>query len=393
MNINNSCPACKSFKLKAWQKYSNFPVFLFPLAPHKAKGIRDAVLTVNLCLDCGHAFQPHPDETLLEEIYGTHYANYPYDSAETMVEPYRRPFRRFFEAIISGFRDVGNELLEIGCSGAENFDFFLERGFSCTGVDPSPLTAVDTPPKGNITIISNYYERATFDKQFDVVISRFNLEHILDVDRHVAKLSSELHQNGLVFLQVPNLEYSVRYMQPLFVAHEHIHYFTDCSVLRLFNRHGLEVVSIFSEDQPSILAAFRKKAAQDKVPEGGIRQVYESYDESLNSHREFLLENLQSKKKVVLYGCGMSNYWVLMLLRVEGLQTQVEIVDDNPNFVGKSVPGFGNSISEPTSDTLGGADLIILTLSPIYHEKVKMKISSLAPNVPVLSFGSEIRII
>ena len=237
------CPACGNNANEQSMSFDQFPEFLFPMNEGVAKIVEGRDLIVNRCLDCGHIFQSKYDITLLSKIYGTYYANYPYDANETMSQPYRRPFDLFCELMLqSNNKAKGKKLLEVGCSNPENMCSFVDMGYECTGVDPSPLAGNGKKIKG-VRIISDYYENCASGGDYHVIISRFNLEHITDLGAHLKKMYADLRVGGRVVLQVPNIEYYIQKNQPLFVAHEHIHYFSENSLFRLFARHGFNLVS------------------------------------------------------------------------------------------------------------------------------------------------------
>jgi len=380
-----ACPACGGFASCSTMNFPDFPAFLFPMAKGLAEKVEVADLELSLCQDCGHIFQAKTDKTLLSRIYCEYYTNYPYDVDEAMTHAYRQPFNQFFDLMLPAHA-VGPtaKLLEIGCSRPENMQPFVEKGWTCTGIDPSPL-ANDANAKSNIRILSGYYEETAAVEPVDVIVSRFNLEHITDLSGHLLKMKHDLKDEGRVIVQVPNVSYYLENRQPLFVAHEHIHYFSQNSLTTLFERFGFTTVACYSAKQPSVLACF-EKTTLSCGPGDPVAGLIEGYKANIFSKADDLARHLRGKERVVFYGCGLALYWVLSVLR-DRLPPQVTVIDDNPAHAGKALPFHDFTVHLPTTELLDQADLVILTLNPLYHERVMSRLRSHERPLDLLRIG------
>ena len=89
---------------------------------------------------------------------------------------------------------------------------------------------------------------------FDLIVSQFNLEHIIDVQAFVSKIHFALNSNGLFILQVPDISDFVRNKMPNFLAHEHIQYFTKDSLSKLLESQGFKNI-LWGEEGPSLIVA------------------------------------------------------------------------------------------------------------------------------------------
>lgn len=383
-----TCPACGAADCGPTMDYRAFPAFLFPMAEEIAGVIESQNLSLHLCAGCGHLFQAEGDPALLSQIYGRYYANYPYDGDEAMNQAYRRPFHLFFDLMLDTHA-VGPapRLLEIGCSRPGNMLPFAEKGYDCVGIDPSPLAEGADVPEG-IRIVSGYYEETPLEGKFDIVVSRFNLEHITDLSAHLIKMSQDLREGGRIIVQVPNVAYYLENLQPLFVAHEHIHYFSQHSLVRLFERHGFATVACYSAGQPSVLACFEKRAPGARQAGEPVAALVEEYKANIATKAKELTVQLADKQRVVLYGCGLALYWVLTVLRGR-LPSQIVVVDDNPILVGKAIPLHLLPIRRPDPDLLADADLVVLTLNPIYHDGVIARLRKQGCLLTLLKIGRE----
>lgn len=385
---STECPVCGAADCRPSLDYPDFPAFLFPMSREKASAIEKRHLGLHLCPECGHLFQAEVDQALLSLIYGDYYANYPYDGSEAMNQAYRRPFDLFCELMLATHASGANpRLLEIGCSRPDNMLPFAAMGYECVGVDPSPLADGQHRHEG-IRLVSGYYEQTPLDGEFDVIVSRFNLEHIPDLRVHLGKMNEDLKHGGRAIVQVPNVAYYLENLQPLFVAHEHIHYFSLNSLMHLFEAHGLMPVSCYAAGQPSLLACFKKGGTGMRVTAESATALLPAFQANIAAKAKELAEQLSDCEHVVFYGCGLALFWALHTL-ADRLPGKVVVVDDNPALIGKNLPVYGLPVESPDPARLADAELVVLTLNPIYHERVVARLNGHGIPMTLLKIGTE----
>lgn len=384
------CPAC-GWETSTGRIIARVPVFLFPVPQAVASTIEHKELRILSCAHCGHLFQPDVSPALLQRIYETYYAHYPLSQCESFNQTYRTPFDRLFANTLKKLGIHGGRLLEIGCSSPANLENFARLGFSCVGVDPSPLAAGRSHP--NIQIVQGFYESSTTNGPFDVIVSRFNLEHIPDLDTHLSKIRSDLSPDGVAFVQVPNAEYQVRRGQPFFFAHEHIHYFNLASLGALFARHGMNLIGGGGEDDPSLVACFRVAASSSEQTDSSFHRAWDRHVAMTQTLGREVADRVRQAKHPVCYGCGMTLYWLLTLLDADQV-ADMDIVEDNTALHGLRAPGFTRPIGPPDRDLLARADLVMLTLSPLYHDQVQLRLAQLCPDsVALLISDGQLRLV
>lgn len=370
------CPACGAGGCANVLDYPDLPVFFFPMPRSDAPRVEQRDLVLHGCGVCGHVFQATVDEDLLKLIYGDYYANYPYDTDEAQVSVYRETFNSMFKLVVTTQPNAaGGRLLEIGCSKADNMAPFVDYGFSCIGIDPSPL-AGEGRAVGQVEIISGFYEAVSLPDAVGVIVSRFSLEHIPDAPKYVAKMRTDLEDGGFVFVQVPNLEYYIRNGQPLFGAHEHCHYFTLRSLCALFGRFGMSPVMFYEEDQPSIVACFKKGDTGVRVASANVADKFPAYKSALSLKRRKIDEIFRSADRVVLYGCGLVMIWMLTGISSDELR-KVTVVDDNESLWGKFTPTFGIEVKPPDPEEFRDRPRVILSLNPLYYDAVARRLEAL----------------
>lgn len=375
------CPCCKSSNIRDFIQYENLPELLFPVTADIKDEICVYDLVLNCCEKCGHIFQSNVDIEKNNRIYQDLYSFYPFSNIEAFQTVYREPFEKMFEFIFPNAVQ-GMELLEIGCSSRRAMQLFFDKKFKCTSVDPSSESKVDN----GLDIIGDFYENVAFNRSFDVIIMRFNLEHIIDLDLFISKICQDIRDDGLIFVQVPGVMNFMKQGTLCIGAHEHIHYFSADSLANLFKRFGFEVSIIHEKDTPSLMGCFRKK---HELVINSIQSNYNEYLQVVDRARKQLKQILGSYKEICFYGCGLQLTWILYVFKLDYSEKKITIIDDNEEIFGRFMPYMDISITKPTLENLERADLIVLTLSQIYYTNVISKIRKLCSNKKILIFDSK----
>lgn len=389
-HVERYCPACGEQACTLALNMPDHPSFMFPMSKRGAASVKRVPLSLEICRNCGHIFQTTVDRDLLKIIYQDYYADYPYDTDEAMIEPYRAPFLTFAKMIFESHCKDKGVLVEIGCSKAENLLAFADHGFRCIGIDPSPLSSKVATTYKNVEILEGYYETTQVNERASVIVSRFNLEHIVDIPTHVQKMRDDLKDGGLVLVQVPNVELWLENGQPLFAAHEHPQYFCLASLCALFKRFGFSMVSFYNSGQPSIIACFEKTDKAVTVTTPNFYEKFSLYRDSVSRKREKLLSLLNSSSPVIAYGCGLTLFWLLSELPHDSLSSLI-VVDDNPALHGKYLPAYVLPVQAPTPNLFEAGATVILTLNSLYHPGVIERLRKLQSSAPirVLMLGAD----
>lgn len=91
--------------------------------------------------------------------------------------------------------------------------------------------------------ISDFYPMPENNQKFDLIVGSHWLEHVVpDIGPVVEHLKSDLSQNGILFIEVPNCE--DEYWRADIGDVPHIHFFTPTSLKRLFEEFGFVTLRI-----------------------------------------------------------------------------------------------------------------------------------------------------
>ncbi len=374
------CPTCGETSVAEYITVLQLPQILFPVSGEIRHEVPRKDISSYRCLRCGHVFTDPLSAEDAATIYENLYRYYPYGNLESMNAHYRRPFEEFFSMAAGGSlsrRVAGGRLLEVGCSAPEELRFFEEQGFAACGIDPGAPEG-DPDPR----VVKGYYEEHAFDQRFDVVVSRFVLEHANSAGAFLRKNHGDVTERGAVFVQVPNVLKFVKEFVPLFLAHEHVNYFNAHSLACAAQRVGFEFEGVLCGESPSLVAALSRSdvssdntsSVGDPLANARVQKELDRYLTLRESVAVQVEEFFSSRSDVCLYGAGLCLAWILYELGYCERPGLGSVVDDNSTVRGLYMPNSDLEVSACDDVDWKGCKTVLLTLNPIYHEAVRGKL-------------------
>jgi SAM-dependent methyltransferase len=363
---NNACPACASSSIANVSRVEKVPAILFPIEKSKRNDVATDDIVTASCHECGHVFLRELDLDFNSKLYGDYYYLYPFSALESMNAHYREPFNKIFDLFV-GHDGGGRSLLEIGCSDERQFDAFLSAGFSCVGVSPGAQLS------SRVEMIDAFYEQLDVDRTFDVVVSRFNLEHIISPSQYLEKICAELSPGGHLIVQVPNFQFYVESGILFPFAHEHPQYFTAASLRCVLERSGFQVSALLGPEAQSLIAVAEKPAC-----------IWNAR-ERLKITNEVLVETVDEilalpQSKLVFYGAGLSLIGMLYSDgRIRHSSKEIRVVDDNSLLNGRFMPRTNLQLESFSENIIDTDTAVILALNPVYHTAVAEKVMKAKP--------------
>lgn len=237
--MNNKCPWCGSNKaqINLWLKDE----FLTKKDFHICE-----------CLNCGLLYtMPRPSK----EKIGAYYKSDEYYSHQENKKGF---VPRLYEAIKKinlkhkfrlASRDLPvGKLLDIGCGVGDFLHVAENKGWQCTGVEPSEEAREIARQriKGDL-LYSEDLEQLT-DQSFDLITMWHVLEHVDDLKWQVAQLQRLIKPNGRIVIAVPNYRsYDGRFYNAYWAAYDvprHLNHFNKTVLTKIFKASGLSLVSM-----------------------------------------------------------------------------------------------------------------------------------------------------
>lgn len=154
-------------------------------------------------------------------VYDAHYQN------EQGLSP---AFRRHLESISALVqRTMGRErLVEVGCGKGFFLEMLLAEGVDVTGFDPTY--------EGDNPRVRLEYFAPGLEVSGDGLILRHVLEHIVDPVSFLTDLRDANGGEGLIYIEVPCLDWIMRNRVWFDIFYEHVNYFRMADFHRMFGR-------------------------------------------------------------------------------------------------------------------------------------------------------------
>ncbi|MDG2244416.1 MAG: methyltransferase domain-containing protein [Rhodospirillaceae bacterium] len=225
-------------------------------------------LVTDLCRTCGHVFiNPQPTEDELGRFYANDYrASYKgvltpkpkhiYRAGLRALERYRRTHP---------FLKPHARILDVGSGGGEFTYLMTKVGYTARGLEPNRGYAEFAKSEYAIDIqVGSVLDNLDEDDKWDVITLHHVLEHLADPVSSLRRLSSSLSDEGVLVIEVPNVE--ARYHGPRQRFHfAHLHTFSSEGLSYAARRAGLSVHDLSLQPQTRHINVVLSKASNQDV--------------------------------------------------------------------------------------------------------------------------------
>ena len=217
-----------------------------------------------ICNQCSLIYiNPRPTESEMSEFYKHHYRKF-YESIEVPTEEYIKngPFlnrARFVLGSLKCFLNDAETFIDIGCAEGSLIKM-VERDFeniSTFGIEPS--VGFGNYAKENVNgdiFIGAYQEfiKEQKEQKFDVLATTHVLEHILNPKEYLKALQSLMHDNSVLYIEVPNImDNRVSGVGNVHIGH--IISYDSITIRILLENSGFEIINILTEGLPALTPA------------------------------------------------------------------------------------------------------------------------------------------
>lgn len=141
-------------------------------------------------------------------------------------------FQRIFDLIK---HEQPKTVLDLACGNAALLKKLKELGHKTIGLDISPVRVLV-----NKKLLDEYYwgfaeEIPIPDNSVDVVVATETLEHVFDLDKTIREIKRVLKPNGVVYVQVPNLNFAD--------GHNHFRHFDEGTLKKCFTTFKFKILN------------------------------------------------------------------------------------------------------------------------------------------------------
>jgi SAM-dependent methyltransferase len=382
------CPACAHSSSAQFFEIPSVPVhcnILWPTA-EAARSAPRGTIKLAVCDGCGLVFNVAFDQALVT-----------YDGIYENSLHYSPRFEAYAEALAQdlstrlGLR--GQLVVEVGCGKGE----FLRRlcrtaGARGLGIDASydPTIGADDDDSGTVTFVREPFNTLSKDLQPSLVFCRHVLEHLPEARAFVQEFADVARRvSGCrVFLEVPNVLFTLRDRGIWDLIYEHCLYFSAPSLASLCETAGLAVDRVYPAYGDQFLCAeAHAAAATPRDWRSEVREIRElatgfadEYQTKLRHWQERLAELARDGRVVALWGAGSKG--ITFVNTVPGGSAVAGLVDLNPRKQGRFVPGTGQPVVSPETLVTMRPDIVIV-MNPLYQQEISGQLRELGLNCTV----------
>ena len=258
------------------------------------KGALELILCLEVCENCGFVFLSNAYTKEYQELIKRVYENF--DKSNVFKFPNRSVENKNALSMIGEYLNLNMNILEIGSNRGDLLYLIKEefKTVNILGIEPTQNQKVYVPT------IKGFFDKNLFSNKFDFIIMQHVLEHIVNPKNVVDDIYHTLNENGVVYIEVPSLEYALENNIEDFML-EHVSYFTNNSLLALFK--NFEVLAI--NEEPFLRVIFRKSnqiSATKKDDYRLLQNKFMNFHQDKTKILQEIKQFIDEGKEIVFFG-------------------------------------------------------------------------------------------
>ncbi|NJL72152.1 MAG: methyltransferase domain-containing protein [Candidatus Competibacteraceae bacterium] len=271
-----------------------------------------------------------------------------YNSSYNNEQSFSEIFMKHLDAAASIIERhaFGKSIVEIGCGKGVFLEMLRGRGYAATGFDP----AYD----GDGSYVVKDLFKGDYVLKTDIIILRHVLEHIWDPFGFLYGLLESNGGGGLIYIEVPCLEWICKHRVWFDIFYEHVNYFRLSDFYRIFGK-VLESGHLFGGQYIYVVADLSslRRPVRD---EGDAVRFPEDFLSGRDCYR-----GLPAGPRAIWGGASKG---VIFAIHMQFLGTSVDFaIDINPSKQGRYLPSSGLEVMAPNDAFArlpGGSDIFVM---------------------------------
>ena len=210
-------------------------------------------------------------------------------------------------------------VLEVGSGDGHQLMKFKEYGLrKIIGIEPSSYLAEIANKNGIKTKVKLFENNiaSEFDEKFDICLSSYTFDHVRKPLDYIKSAYELLSKNGILALEVHDLEKIVKRTEYCLFEHEHTTYMNSDDISFLLENNGFKVISINPISQESVrgnsLIVVAQKLDEEKelnfsrkniTTKMGVENLEDRINLTINKIDNWL-DNLNENETITGFGVG-----------------------------------------------------------------------------------------
>lgn len=342
MSGGRHCRLCKSTDLAPLLELDDLPVSHLLRADDSDPDPR-LKITFDACRGCG--LLQIVDAPLPELIYA---------GTETYMTGFQNP-RHLDDLIATTIaRQDPGRTIDVGCNDGALLEALSQAGYTdLVGVEPNRAAAAHARALGHQVhvgfLTASLADRLVVEQgKFDTVFLRHVVEHVGDLDEFFDAVRRLLREDGLLVVELPEVEEALSLGSPAIFWEEHLSYFTAGLAEHMLGRNGFEVTDrrryAFGGGALAYLARKGPMPMPGSVPpavaehtNGLLAAFAARLRRQATALREVVAAARATGWQVMMYGAAPRSCLIVSASRIA--QAIDVVVDDRREIHGRLMPG------------------------------------------------------
>jgi len=247
-------------------------------------------LRTTICRQCGLVWSnPRPSEKEINRYYSDDYRlDYKGRKTPSLYQTSRAglcALNRY--AALRVFLRPGDTILDVGAGGGELVYVLRRLGFDAQGIEPNKAYAKHARLELEVPIKTGFVQTISFpNNSFSIMTMYHTLEHVEDPYAILLKLKQWLKSDGILIVEVPNVEATCQAPQRRF-HFAHFYSFNKLTLQAIGQKAGLvPIQSLMSSDGGNLTCIFKNTKSTKKVI--SLTNNYSDIVHTLRHHRMLL---------------------------------------------------------------------------------------------------------
>lgn len=343
-------------------------------------------IDIYVCKDC------FTSQTLMDISYNEYYNDYNYSVNQSKIA------NNFMDNLCNELWKKYNlkngcKVLEVGSSDGSQLSYFRDKGAKVLGIEPSADLCKISSDKG-VPVYHGLFDKNIISKipkdfiKVDLVILEYTFDHLPEPINMLSIIKSMLNKNGLLVIEVHDLEKILNRKEYCLFEHEHTIYMSKETTKDALSRYGFEIITLdlLEESQKranSLLVVAKLKKENSQMPVHNQCSIYnlETYenfkkelDSSLKKLNGFINNVVSNGKRIGGFGAGGRG--VMTLAAIPSGNKLSFICDNNQMMEGLYTPKTHIKIVNPLYLRENPIDILIV-FSFGYIKEIKKQVKAI----------------
>ncbi len=175
--------------------------------------------------------------------------------------------------LINSFSSKEKKLLDVGCGTGDFLQTAKQNKWIVSGIEPNEQARTIANKKTDNSVYEIEQLLKFEPNTFDVITLWHVLEHLPNLDEHIAVFQKLLKPNGTLIIAVPNYKsYDATYYKQYWAAFDvprHLWHFSKESISKLVSKKSMRVIKI----KPMLFDAFYVSLLSEKYKSGKMNPI------------------------------------------------------------------------------------------------------------------------